>query len=242
MRIGDADRYGFTLIARRCDYSVWKTKTGTRYDVCDRKLNYCTVRNGTFGTEAEALACFGQLPDVPSPWLESDKGETQHYDIALLTEEIAQEVVEDFAYESWQSLIKMIPVLAAVEIEHCPYNQDPSGHIEELIEKLKKNHDNGQVTQGYIFVACYARKINNNPAKREFYKMDELKPLNAVKDACQLLRKEGIDYIKIYWTSDHPNDKPGWLCRQSIVLADHMGDTGLRILASPFSIYPIGVR
>ena len=29
---------------------------------------------------------------------------------------------------------------------------------------------------------------------------------------------------------------------QIIVLADHIGNTGLRILASPFSIYSMGVR
>jgi hypothetical protein len=112
----------------------------------------------------------------------------------------------------------MIPVLAVVEIEHYGYDakSNPSKDIGELIEKLKKNHDNGQVDQSFIVVACYTRKINNNPAKREFYKMDELEPLNAVKHACQLLHQEGIDYIKIYWTSDHPDDKPGWLYRQSI--------------------------
>jgi hypothetical protein len=97
--INGVDRYGFTLIDRRGDYSVWKSKGGTEYHVCDRKLNYLPIRNGKFKTEKEALACLEQLSNVPSPWLESDEGGTQRYDIALLREEGARELVDCFAYK-----------------------------------------------------------------------------------------------------------------------------------------------
>jgi hypothetical protein len=135
-------------------------------------------------------------------------------DIALLRQEAALSLIDCFAYKDWANRLKRISILAAVEIKHYGLNEkaDASNDVDGLVRKLQKNHDNKQIEQGYVVVACYSRKINSNSAKREPCDVNDLAPLNAVAAERNRLESQQIGYIHIYWISDHDNDPNRWIC------------------------------
>jgi hypothetical protein len=153
----------------------------------------------------------------------------QRYDIAIFDVAAARDIVnKDFCFSRWHRRLRDMKTIAVViEIAFAFVTDGPRllGNIEwqyrkDITDVLKRLSENkaqlweNKANTHYIIVCCVTKQFTENEEQRKLAKLNSVRnAINWVKTARDS-RKEQPNGIKVYWTSDHPDDMPTWIVSQ----------------------------
>ena len=143
----------------------------------------------------------------------------QRYDIAVYEDETAQKIVrEDFCSPDWATkIMQERPIAAVIEVTLGWIDNDRiywsyKRRVEKAIGRLVDNAGNGQLeprSTHYVVICCITKQYGS---KRTLAGIQSVhKARRWVKEKLDQLTTDSPLTIRVYWTSDHPHDRPGWI-------------------------------
>lgn len=197
------DRAGSEFHDKGGDSRFWWER-----DVQGRLLAY--LWDAGLTTQINVLGHSKQIPLVHAEF-PARTGGNRHFDLALLEPREAVAVIEECfcstAYSPLTALTRRI--LAAVEIKKTWFTDNALlAKVTTDVQRLVEHISNGQIDYGYHLVFCGSTFFPSPGKGRELCSISDLtKKRQSIES---LPAGQGSERIRIYWASDHPDDKPGW--------------------------------